>query len=108
MSFQILVTDRAAVDLRTIAAWWSANRSPDQAERWYQRFVEAIASLKEHSQRCGLAREDSQFAFELRQLTFALAGRPTHRAVFTIQGEAVVVLTIRHLAQAEQTPQDLP
>jgi hypothetical protein len=32
-------------------------------------------------------------------LHFGLGSRPTHRAVFTIVNETVVVLTVRHAAQ---------
>jgi len=54
-----------------------------------------IVSLGELPHRCPLAPEDKEFPFEVRQLVF---GRKPHlyRILFTIEGDAVVVLHIRH------------
>ena len=107
MSFQVVVADRAAAELKAAARWWAENRSIEQAERWYTEFVEAIASLHDNPQRCAVARESDLFAIELRQLNFSVAGRPTHRAVFTIQGSSVIVLAVRHQAQSDLSSGDL-
>lgn len=108
MSFQVIFANRAADELKAVARWWAENRSVEQAERWYAEFVEAIASLTENPQRRALARENDHFPFGVRQLKFSVAGRSTHRAVFTIQGSSVVILAIRHHAQSDLASGELP
>lgn len=99
MSVPVLIQPRAKQDLLAAAAWWAEHRSPEQAARWYDGFLAAIESLSENPARHPLARENGKFPYELRELHYGLGRRPTHRAVFTIRSEAVVVLTVRHTAQ---------
>ena len=104
MTFEVLVTERAEQELNQ-AADWIARDAPDTAEKWFNGFVEAIVSLSEHPERCGLARENDRFPFDLRQLLYGR--RRNHRALFTIRGNAIVVLSIRHAAQPDVTPDDI-
>ena len=104
MSCDVLVTRQAEQELQE-AADWIARDAPDTAEQWFGRFVEALLTLGENPQRCGLARENDQFPFELRQLLYGR--RRNHRVLFTIREDAVVVLSIRHAAQRELKPEDL-
>lgn len=105
---RIVFTERASRELEQAADWWAEHRSLDQAVRWYAGFSAAIAALKEQPQRLPLAAENGRFPYEIRELHYGLGSRPTHRAVFTIRPEMVLVLTIRHAAQAELTTEDLP
>lgn len=59
------------------------------------RVDEAIASLATFPKRCPLAPETVSFPFEVRQLLY---GRKPHvyRILFTIEGDTVNVLHIRH------------
>ena len=91
MSFEVLVTRRAEQELNQ-AADWIARSAPDTAEEWFNGFVKAIVSLGEHPERCGFAHENERFTFDLRQLLYGR--RRTHRALFTIRQDVVVVLTI--------------
>ncbi len=63
--------------------------------RWFQGLREAVASLAHSPQRCALAPENATFPFEVRQLLY---GRKPHvyRILFTIEGDTVYVLHIRH------------
>jgi len=108
MNYQIDVTDRAAEALESAARWWPEHRSLAQAEQWYDGFVKAILTLDQAPERCPLARESHKFPFEVRQLVYGLGRKRTHRAVFTIHEETVIVLTIRHLAQRDLELGDLP
>ncbi len=103
MSFEVLVTERASQELHQ-AADWIAKDAPETANRWFNGFVTAISTLDENPQRCSLARENRRFPFELRQLLYGR--RRGYRALFTIRGSSVVVLSIRHAAQRELTPDD--
>ena len=106
MSLPVVIEPRAKQDLRHAAAWWAENRSAEQAARWYDGFVEAIQSLGENPLRWPFARENGEFPHELRELHFGLGRPPTHRAVFTVRGEAVIVLAVRHAAQRDVAPED--
>ncbi|REJ67483.1 MAG: type II toxin-antitoxin system RelE/ParE family toxin [Planctomycetota bacterium] len=99
MSLSVVVMPRAEADLREIANWWATNRSSEQAGRWLDGILEAIGSLSENPDRRPRAREDRRHRYELRELHFGLGSRATHRVIFTIRPEKVVVLTVRHLAQ---------
>lgn len=45
---EVLLTKRAQQDLDGIHKWWSENRSPQQADKWYVGFVDKMLQLKEH------------------------------------------------------------
>jgi hypothetical protein len=55
-----------------------------------------------------VAAENGCFPYQIRELHFGLGARPTHRAVFTIRPDIVLVLTIRHAAQSDLAAEDLP
>ena len=69
--------------------------------------MRAIRSLSDNPDRCALARENHLFSAEVRELHYGLGSRPTHRAVFTVLKDVVLVLTIRHGAQADLTEDDI-
>ncbi|MGC3966124.1 MAG: type II toxin-antitoxin system RelE/ParE family toxin [Pirellulales bacterium] len=89
------------------AEWWAHERSPEQAERWYAGIRQAVAGLAEHPEQWPQAAESSEFAYVLREILYGLGPRPTHRAVFTIVKQTVVVLSVRHAAQDQLKPDDL-
>ena len=107
MNYRVLLTDRAHEDLRNACAWWAENRSFDQAQQWYEGFAKAFDSLARNPERCPLAQENHDFSYELRQLNYGIGRRATHRAVFVIRPETVLVLRVRHLAQKLLLPEDV-
>jgi plasmid stabilization system protein ParE len=107
MSYQVSLTEQAHRDLLESCAWWAENRSAEQAERWYDGFAKAIRSLATKPENRPLAPENEAFPYELRQLHYGLGKRPTHRAVFTIRPDTVLVLRVRHLAQKPLSPDNL-
>ena len=107
MSLRIVITEQAEREMQSAFDWWAEHRSKRQADRWYAGLAKAIADLSENSKRHGHSRESNHFAYEIRDLLFGLGRRPTHRAVFTIRGEEVVVLTVRHVAQEDLSPEDI-
>ena len=107
MKHTVIITDPARDQLIATALWWTKNRSAEQAMRWYDGFLDALATLADSPNRHGLARENDRLPDELREFHYGLSSRPTHRAIFRIDGSIVRVLSIRHLAQADMEPEDL-
>lgn len=101
MSHEVLLTLRASEEAQSIHDWWAKHRSQEQADRWYEACWRSILSLEQDPERCALARENGRLSYELRQLNFGLGSRPTHRIVFTMRHDRVVVLRVRHLAQGD-------
>lgn len=102
----VVLTVRAEAELQEAHAWWSAHRSPAQADRWYTGFVRQLLTLETDPERHPYAPENEFFPYELRQLHYGLGRRPTHRAIFTVRPEKVVILRVRHLAQKPLAPED--
>ena len=107
MTYKVLLTSRAAQELEQAVRWWAEHRSAAQAERWYNEFLRKLVSLELHPERCPLARENGRFAHELRQLAFGRGRRLTHRALYTIRDDSVVILTVRHAAQDDVSPGEI-
>lgn len=103
----VVITERAAREIEEAAAWWARERSVEQAQRWYQGIRATIAGLTNSPERCATAAEQRQFPYALRELHFGLGSRPTHRVLFTIVKDTVIVLTIRHTARGSIGPDDI-
>lgn len=109
MTYQVILTSKAQLQLSSAALWWSEHRSEEQAFRWLDGFEAAINTLSEQPVRHGLAPENGfrQLPYPVRELFYGLGRKPTHRAVFEVRGETVYVLAIRHLAQDYLTDVEL-
>ena len=109
MSRKVIVLPRAESQLLKAAAWWSENRSPEQALRWLEGFESAITCLETDTRRLSIAPEDTlfDFSFTILQLTYGLGSRPTHRAIVELRESVVYIHAIRHLAQDEMSPADI-
>ena len=107
MTYDVVLTDRADAEMEAVYQWWAENRSQSQAAKWYNTLADAMESLANNPDRCPLARENDRFPMEIRDLYFGVGRRRTHRAVFTIRPDKVLVLSIRHLAQRDLTPDEL-
>jgi plasmid stabilization system protein ParE len=95
MAFRVEQTARAKRDLDAILEWLVAHDAGEAGVRWFRRLKEAVASLSELPHRCPLAPENAEFPFEVRQLLYG--HKPDqYRILFTIEGETVVILHIRH------------
>ena len=67
----------------------------------------AINGLAEDPERFPLAAESDRFEFPLRQLNYGLSRHRTHRVLYAVQADRVLVYSVRHLAQAEMNLDDL-
>jgi plasmid stabilization system protein ParE len=95
MAFRVETSAEAELDAATILDWLIAQHAGEAGLRWFLALENAIASLSNFPERCGLAPENKSFPFEVRQLLY---GRKPHiyRILFTIRGETVYILHIRH------------
>jgi plasmid stabilization system protein ParE len=75
------------------------NPDSDYPARWYHGIRAAIRDLATCAEQCGLAYEDRFFAEAIRQRLY-----DSYKILFTIRGDRVHVLHIRHQAQ---DPEDL-
>ena len=78
---------------RDIAAefWYIHRDSPSNAETWMHGIYAAIESLAMMPARCGRICEHAEFDVELREMYYK-----SHRIIFTIVGEEVRVVHVRH------------
>jgi len=107
MTYRLVLSHRALADIESMAHWWSEHHSSVEAKRWFDGIFVALDALRQDPQRHGLAREADRFPYELRQRSFGMGRRITHRILFTIHDEAIVVLSVRHAAQADVNPGDV-
>ena len=105
MKYEVVLTDEARQNVRAAVAWY-AEQSQAAADRWYSCFLEALDSLAEDPQRCALARENPRFPIELRELNYGSGRRVSHRIIFAIRPNFVVVCAVRHVAQQDWRPDD--
>lgn len=96
MPYKVIFRAAARDEALDAADYLAEHGSPEIALRWYEGLEAAIASLADMPARCGYARENEAFAkVELRQIVFK-----SHRLIFTIRGDEVHVLHVRHVARA--------
>ena len=107
MTHHVVMLPRARRQLYESAMWWSEHRSAKQTARWVDGFEEVLSTLQEDPERFALAPEDDAFSFTVRQLLFGLGRHKTHRAVFEVRDNQVLIHAIRHFAQADLVPNDL-
>jgi plasmid stabilization system protein ParE len=70
--FQVVITEPAEQDIQAAFTWWRDNRSADQAARWYEKIIPAIATLREMPDRCPRASENDLHPLGLRELHFGI------------------------------------
>ena len=107
MKYLVIMEEPAIKEIERNARWWAEHHSLQQALVWYDAAVDSIYSLETAPERHPLSPENQQFDYEIRDMLFGLGSRPSYRAVFTIQGNAVHVLTVRRAAQDAVAPDDL-
>lgn len=96
---RVCITESAKKDIRENLVWWGENRSKEQAERWYHGIYHEIASLASTALQRQRASEPALREAGYRQAPFGLGRRPTHRIVFGVEGDEVVVYRVRALKQ---------
>ncbi len=103
MAFRVEISLQAEHDAEAILDWLLSQQSGTAAIEWFVALDDAFASLAQIPERCPIAPENSHFPFEVRQLFY---GRKPHvyRILFTVNGDMVEVLHIRHGRRKPLTP----
>ncbi len=102
MTYRFEISDRARADADEAYAW-IAQRSPEQAERWYQGLFKQIETLTSHPLLYPVAAENAKFPDEIREMLYGKR-QNKYRIVFTIRDDTVVVLYVHHGARDELGP----
>lgn len=105
MAHSVHITARALREIDEGLEWLAA-RSRPAAARWNQQLQEAVRSLENNPERCGLAPENEWYPGELRQLLHGKR-RGVYRILFEVRGDTVQILRVRHSAQALLEPGEL-
>jgi|SRR5436190_19628300 len=106
MTYLVRLLPRAKLQLVNTALWWADNRSREQAVLWIDGFEAALQSLANNPEAWPLAPECEAVQLQIREMTFGLGHRKTHRAIFEVRQQEVIVFAIRHLAQDLLTADD--
>ena len=99
MSLRLRITASAERDIRRQHQWWADYRSVEQADRWLLGIDKAIAQLPTGPVLHPLADEVALRARGVRQALFGLGSRPSHRILYAVEPQAVVVYRVRSLRQ---------
>ena len=103
MKYLVELSDLAKSEIDENYAWWLANRSPAQADRWLKQISRRISSIADDPFRFALAPESVIFPFEMRQMLFSIGRRPTHRIVFQVRGNTIEVYSVKHVSRKGPT-----
>ncbi|HEY2909287.1 MAG TPA: type II toxin-antitoxin system RelE/ParE family toxin [Gemmataceae bacterium] len=106
MSRSIDIRPKARIDIWTRYRRLEQLDSKASAERWYTELIRKIRTLAEDSRLWPEADEAIDIGIDLRCMPYG-RGRHKYRVLFTIDGDAVNVLRIRHTAQDAISGEDL-
>lgn len=107
MSYRVNITGPAKQDIRHSVDWWSEHRSSEEADRWYLGIYDAMRSLSQMPHRFGRADEQELADEEVRQMGFGLGRRLTHRVVYAVIEDQVIVYRVRSVYQDKLGLRDL-
>jgi plasmid stabilization system protein ParE len=105
MTFQVEITAPAEEQIEKAYLWYR-NHDAAFADQWFRGLMNAVATLQESPRRCALALEHKLFPEEVRQLLYG-RGKAAFRVLFTVRGDIVYILLVRHASQSPLTLDDL-
>ena len=103
MTFRVILHHKALVEAFDAAKHIADEGSPEYARRWYDDLSQKLQSLEHNPHRCSYAREHDGSEPALRQLLFH-----SHRLIYTVIGDEVHVLRVRHPRQDELDEMERP
>jgi plasmid stabilization system protein ParE len=105
VAFQVIFRRRAEADIAA-AVTWRARTNAAAAARWREGLFRIVEKLEADPARYPTADESIDLGVELRGLLYGR--RPNvFRVLFTIEGQTVNVLRVRHAAQDRLAPGDV-
>ena len=92
--FRVVLYPQARRDAEEILSWLN-QRSPQGANRWYNRYLEMLQLLSERAAGCSLAPEAHKLNREVRQCLFKTRRGRVYRSLFVLKEDTVHVLAVR-------------
>ena len=105
MNYPVLFVQRAEQNILAALTWYQKN-APDVSARWHKSLNSTLRRLRENPDQFPLAHETETFPYRLREVLFGAGRRKTHRILFVVRPNAVVIYAIRHVAQNDFDPLD--
>ena len=96
--YEIVFSPTAIEDLTEILEWLEAE-APQQVREWYGSIKAQIATLDQLPERCPLAPENGLWGKETIRQLLLMGYSSKYRILFTIKGQQVQILNIRHGAR---------
>lgn len=107
MTYRVRATPEAEADVERLHASLVERAGDEVARRWYESYTKAVDKLRTRPLACGLAYESPHFKDEIRHLLFWISTRRKYRALFTIRGDEVVILTVRAPGERPVSPREI-
>jgi len=99
MEYRVEIAPRAKRDLDKLYTW-AASGAPLRGPLWFDGLTDAILSLARLPERCAVVPALSSQSRSVRRLVFGKK-RNSYRVYYTVFGEVVRVVHIRHSARRE-------
>ena len=99
MRRHVTITKPAESDVHTNYAWWAEHRSEEQAKRWLVGIYQAMFQLAEDADTYSGATEAKLRQIGIKQVGFGIGSRATHRILYRVQNDEVIVFRVRALRQ---------
>ena len=106
MTREVVLTETAQQQMN-VAADWYAEQNPTIAAKWFNGLTHCLKALGDNPEQYSVARESELLPVELRQLLYGSGKRITHRILFVIREQRIVVYQIRHVSMQDITAEDL-
>ena len=106
MKREVVLTATAQQQMNAAADWY-AEENPNIAANWFDGLIARLNSLSDNPEQHAVARESEFLPVELRQMLYGSGKRITHRVLFVIREQRIVVYQIRHVAMQDLTAEDL-
>lgn len=103
MSYRVLVTPRAESDLKMVFGYLR-EAAPEAARRWLGGMRRTIKGLSKFPGSGPLAAESASFGEPIREALYGRGNRGTYRILYTVIGDTVFVLHVRHGARLPAEP----
>jgi plasmid stabilization system protein ParE len=102
MSHKVQLSQQSQHDIEQ-AYLYIRQDAPERAKRWRLRLQAAIRTLKNFPERHAVLFDSAAAGREVRQMTFGV-----YVVLYSIDGDQVNVLTVRHSARRPIEPSELP